>query len=270
MATAEHPLSAGPHACAPPGAVLPAAPPRFTLDRPALDRALVAGDPVSTALRTVRVLAPWLSLIDVAPPRSVFEVAESVSERVFDDVCAHAERDPAAARSGGWEYLHLGVGSWLAVAVYRVAHAVLEAFGGLPGVAVVARQMSEEARLATAVEIHPAATIGPRLVIDHGAGTVIGEQASLGRNVVILHRVTIGSRDAADGPVTGRRHPTVGDNVTFSYGSAALGQIEIGSDVQVGPGCRITQPVPAGAWVRLIAGRQQILLAGESVWRDFK
>ena len=250
-------------------AVVPDAPPRYTLDRTALDRALVAGDPAFSAQRTVWVLAPWMSLIDIAPPRQVFEVAESVSELVLDDLRAHAARDPAAARGGGWEYLCLAVGSWLAVAVYRVAHAMLAAFDGQPRVALVARQMSEAARLATAVEIHPAATVGPRLVIDHGEGTVIGVQARLGADVVVLHRVTIGSRFAADGPVAGRRHPTVGDNVVFSYDSAALGSIEIGSDVQVGPGCRITRPVPPGSQVRVFAGNQRILLAGESEWTDF-
>jgi len=246
------------------------APPRFILDRPALDRALVHGDPLATALRTVRVLTPWLSLIDVAAPRDVFETSEAVAERVLEDLLAYAERDPAAARAGGWEYVFLGVTTWLAVATYRVAHAVINEFAASGEVLVVARQMSEAARLATAVEIHPAAVVGRRLVIDHGCGTVIGEQATLGSNVVLLHGVTLGSRYAADGPVHGRRHPTVGDNVTFSYGSAALGPIEIGSSARIGPGCTVTRDVPAGASVRLIDGAQRIRLDGAAAWGAFE
>jgi serine O-acetyltransferase len=251
------------------GVVPVAPPPRFYLNRSVLDHALIHGDPMSTALRMVRVLTPWLSLIDIASPREAFAASEAVCEPVLEDLLAHAERDPAAARGGGWEYLFLGVTSYLAVATYRVAHAVLNVFGRAPEVLVTARQMSEAARLATGVEIHPAADIGRKLVIDHGYGTVIGEQAIVGDNVVMLHGVTLGSRHAADGPVQGRRHPIVGDNVTFSYGSAVLGPIEIGSDARIGPGCTVTRNVPGGASVRLTDAGQRILLHGASAWRAF-
>jgi len=106
----------------------------------------------------------------------------------------------------------------------------------------IARFFCELGRLNTGIEIHPGATIGRRLVIDHGMGVVIGETSVVGDDCVIFHGVTLGGLKFD--PV--KRHPTVGDRVLIGAGAKVLGPIELGDDCKIGANAVITKDVPAG------------------------
>jgi serine O-acetyltransferase len=102
--------------------------------------------------------------------------------------------------------------------------------------------VSNHAKFYTAIEIHPGATIGKRLVIDHGVGIVIGETAIIGDDVLIYHGVTLGGKTLE--PV--KRHPTVGDRVILGAGSKLIGNITIGNDCAVGANAVVTRSMPDG------------------------
>ncbi len=116
---------------------------------------------------------------------------------------------------------------------------------------VLARLVSHLARFLTGIEIHPGAKIGKRLFIDHGMGTVIGETAEIGDDVLLYQGVTLGGT----GNECGKRHPTVGNNVVIGTGAAVLGNIALGDGVKVGAGSVVVHNVPAGATVVGIPGR---------------
>ena len=98
----------------------------------------------------------------------------------------------------------------------------------------LARFVSQLARHLTGIEIHPGAKIGRKLFIDHGMGIVFGETTEIGDNCTIYHGVTLGGT----GKDTGKRHPTLGDNVLIGAGAKVLGPVYIGDNVRVGAGCR--------------------------------
>ena len=106
-----------------------------------------------------------------------------------------------------------------------------------------ARLISQATRAATGVEIHPGATIGRRVFIDHGMGVVIGQTAVVGDDVVLFHSVTLGGRSMTHG----KRHPTVGDRVVVGAGAKILGPVWIGDDAQIGANAVVVKDVPAGA-----------------------
>jgi serine O-acetyltransferase len=112
-----------------------------------------------------------------------------------------------------------------AIVVYRVAH-LLHRYG----IPLFPRILSTFAKVGTGVEIHPAASIGEGFFIDHGVGVVIGETAVIGKNCVMFHNVTLGGT----GKHTGKRHPTIGDNVLIGTNSVLLGPITVGSDTRIG------------------------------------
>jgi serine O-acetyltransferase len=111
------------------------------------------------------------------------------------------------------------------------------------GFHIPARIHSQWTRFWTGIEIHPGATIGRRVVIDHGMGVVIGETAIVGDDVLIYHGVTLG------GKVNDRvkRHPTVGNNVLLGAGAKIIGDVEIGDGAMIGANAVVTKNVPAGA-----------------------
>jgi serine O-acetyltransferase len=117
------------------------------------------------------------------------------------------------------------------------------------------RLVSQVGRLLTGIEIHPGATLGEGLFIDHGAGVVIGETAEVGENVTIYQGVTLGGT----GKETGKRHPTVGDNVIIGAGSLLLGSIKVGDNVRVGAGSVVVQNVPSNTTVVGNPGRPVIM-----------
>lgn len=115
----------------------------------------------------------------------------------------------------------------------------------------IARYISERAKRKTGIEIHPGASIGKSLFIDHGMGVVIGETAIIGDNVTIFHDVTLGGT----GKEKGKRHPTIGNNVLIGSGAKVLGNIIIGDNVKIGANSVILNDVPDGVTIVGIPGK---------------
>ena len=115
----------------------------------------------------------------------------------------------------------------------------------------LARLISQLARFLTGIEIHPGATLGAGILIDHGMGVVIGETAELGDRITIYHGTTLGGT----GKEKGKRHPTVGNNVVIGAGAKILGNISIGSNSKIGANSVVINDVPEGATVVGIPGR---------------
>lgn len=107
----------------------------------------------------------------------------------------------------------------------------------------IARLISQLSRFFTGIEIHPGATIGKGLFIDHGMGVVIGETAEIGNNVTIYHGVTLGGT----GKHKGKRHPTIGNNVLIGTGAKVLGPITVGDNAKIGANSVVLHNVPEGA-----------------------
>src|SRR3954466_1669728 len=155
------------------------------------------------------------------------------------DVSAVRERDPAATGVASAEI----VAAWpglQAVFAHRVAHALHAA-----GVPFLPRALAYVTRSVTGIEIHPAARVGDAPFIDHGMGVVIGETAELGANVTIYQGVTLGGTGFA----TGKRHPTVQDNVTIGSGAKLLGPITIGHGAKIGANAVVIHDVPPNSTV---------------------
>ncbi|MCI9259477.1 MULTISPECIES: serine O-acetyltransferase EpsC [Romboutsia] len=116
----------------------------------------------------------------------------------------------------------------------------------------LARLISQLARFFTGIEIHPGATLGAGILIDHGMGVVIGETAQIGNRVTIYHGTTLGGTGKDKGR---KRHPTVGDNVVIGAGAKVLGNINIGSNSKIGSNSVVLNDVPKGATVVGIPGK---------------
>lgn len=158
-------------------------------------------------------------------------------QRLKEDVNAVRERDPAARSF--WEvfFLYPGV---KAIRMHRRAH-----FYYKHNMMFLARLVSQRAARKTGIEIHPGATIGRRLVIDHGTGVVIGETTEIGDDVLIYQGVTLGGT----GKDTGKRHPTIGNNVMISAGAKVLGPFKIGDNSRVAAGAVVLAEVPPNSTV---------------------
>ena len=129
---------------------------------------------------------------------------------------------------------------------YRIAHKLY-----LKKHYFLARWISQKAARKTGIEIHPGATIGKGLFIDHGSGVIIGETAIIGDNVTLYQGVTLGGT----GKETGKRHPTLEDNVMVSAGAKILGSFTIGENSKIGAGSVVLKPVPANCTVVGVPGR---------------
>lgn len=154
-----------------------------------------------------------------------------------EDIQAIKDRDPAAKSSLEIFLLYPGL---KAVRMHRRAHKHY-----LKGHSFRARYISQKAARKTGIEIHPGATIGRRLVIDHGTGIVIGETTEIGDDVLIYQGVTLGGT----GKDVGKRHPTIGNRVMISAGSKVLGPITIGDDSRVAAGAVVLKDVPPNSTV---------------------
>lgn len=155
------------------------------------------------------------------------------------DIAAVRDRDPAASGVSTLELLSTWPGLH-ALLAHRVAHVLHRA-----GIPVLPRLISAAARAVTGIEIHPAAEIGPGLFIDHGMGVVIGETARLGHDVTLYQGVTLGGTGFA----TGKRHPTVEDNVTIGASASLLGPITVGHGSKIGAGSVVIHDVPPNSTV---------------------
>jgi serine O-acetyltransferase len=157
-------------------------------------------------------------------------------ERLREDIACIRERDPAARST--WEVLTCYPGLH-ALIWHRLAHAAW-----LRGFKWLGRFLSHLGRFFSGIEIHPGATIGRRVFIDHGMGVVIGETAEVGDECTIYQGVTLGGTSLAKGA---KRHPTLGRGVIVSAGAKVLGGFTVGDGARVGSNAVLLQAVPAGA-----------------------
>lgn len=160
-----------------------------------------------------------------------------------DEIKTVKDRDPAAKSSLEVLLLYPGLHAQV---IYRISNALWR--GKIP---IVPRWLSQLGRFWTGIEIHPGATIGKNLFIDHGMGVVIGETAIIGDNVLLYQGVTLGGT----GKECGKRHPTVGNNVVIGAGAKVLGNIKVGDNSYVGANAVVIKDVPANATVVGIPGR---------------
>lgn len=160
---------------------------------------------------------------------------EEISAEIKTDIAAVRERDPAARNDVEVLLLYSGVHAILA---YRVAHKLYLGKRYFP-----ARAVSQLAKFMTGIEIHPGATIGKGLVIDHGSGVVIGETAEIGDNCTLYQGVTLGGT----GKDSGKRHPTLGNNVMVGAGAKILGPFRIGDNAKIAAGAVVLEEIPSNA-----------------------
>lgn len=155
--------------------------------------------------------------------------------RLGETLRAYQARDPAARSRLEIFLLYQGVH---AVIYHRAAH-----FFYRHGMKFIARAISQWSRFWTGIEIHPGAKIGRRLVIDHGMGIVIGETAEIGDDCLLYHGVTLGGT----GKDSGKRHPTLGNNVMVSTGAKVLGPFKVGDNARIAANAVVLQEVPENA-----------------------
>ena len=146
----------------------------------------------------------------------------------------YKKNDPSVDSSA--EIILTSPGIW-ALFFHRVSHFLYN-----KNIKLIARMLSMFARWLTGIEIHPGATIGQRLFIDHGMGIVIGETAEIGNDVLIFHGVTLGGR----GDEEGKRHPTIEDGVLLSAHVQVIGNIRIGKRAKIGASAVVLQDIPEG------------------------
>ncbi|RAR60072.1 serine O-acetyltransferase [Paraburkholderia unamae] len=157
-------------------------------------------------------------------------------KRLREDIATIRERDPAARSA--WEVLTCYPGLH-ALVLHRFAHACWRAKRRW-----LARYVSQLARFLTGIEIHPGATIGRRVFIDHGMGVVIGETAEVGDDCTIYQGVTLGGTSLTRGA---KRHPTLGAGVIVGAGAKVLGGFTVGAGAKIGSNAVVVKPVPEGA-----------------------
>ncbi|MDD1772380.1 MAG: serine O-acetyltransferase [Methanomassiliicoccales archaeon] len=160
-----------------------------------------------------------------------------------DDVNTVLERDPAARSFREAFYFSPGLH---AILLQRISHRQY-----VKGKINTARAINYFARFLTGADIHPGATIGTGFFIDHAVGVVIGETSIIGDNVSIFQGVTLGGVSTSKG----KRHPTIGNNVTIGAGAKVLGNITIGENVKIGAGSVVVKDVPPNSTVVGVPGR---------------
>lgn len=168
---------------------------------------------------------------------------KEIREAKRADLKAVMEKDPAATSE--WS-VRLTYAGYKALAAYRRAHRLY-----LKGHTALARLIANDARRRTGVEIHPAATIGKGIMIDHGSGVVIGETAEIGDGCILYQGVTLGGT----GKDTGKRHPTLENDVMVSAGAKVLGPLTVGAHSKIGAGSVVLKDVPPYSTVVGVPGR---------------
>ncbi len=168
---------------------------------------------------------------------------KEIREAKRADLRAIMEKDPAATSEWVVKMTYAG---YKALSAYRRAHRLY-----LKGHFVLARMVADKARRKTGVEIHPAAKIGKGVMIDHGCGVVIGETAEIGDGCVLYQGVTLGGT----GKDTGKRHPTLENDVMVSAGAKVLGPLTVGAHSKIGAGSVVLKDVPPYSTVVGVPGR---------------
>ncbi len=171
------------------------------------------------------------------------KLLQKAFSQVNEDIKTIYKNDPAASNILEVILCYPGLHALIA---HRIAHKLK--YWKIP---FIPRYISFLSRLLTGIEIHPAATIGRRLFIDHGMGVVIGETAIIGDDVLIYQGVTLGGT----GKEHGKRHPTIGNNVVIGAGAKVLGNIIIGSNTRIGAGSVVIDNVEPNSTVVGIPGR---------------
>lgn len=169
--------------------------------------------------------------------------ANELFRRMKEDITCIFDQDPAARSTFEVVLTYSGLH---AVWAHRIAHALFK-----KKLFFLARSISQVSRFFTGIEIHPGATLGRRLFIDHGMGIVIGETCEIGDDVTIYQGVTLGGT----GKEKGKRHPTLQNNVLIATGAKVLGSITIGERSKVGAGSVVLKDVPADSTVVGIPGK---------------
>ena len=162
---------------------------------------------------------------------------------LIEDIRAYKKNDPAARSAVEVLLLYNGLHATMD---YRIAH-----WFHLRGMKFIARSISQWSKMWTGIEIHPGATIGRRLVIDHGTGIVIGETAELGDDCLLYQGVTLGGT----GKDVGKRHPTLGNNVMVGCGAKVLGPFRVGDNARIASNSVVLREVPDNATVVGVPGR---------------
>jgi serine O-acetyltransferase len=175
--------------------------------------------------------------------RGPVEDMSDTFHKIKKDFQAALSMDPAATSRLEVALTYAG---FHALLFYRLAHGLWK-----KRIPFVPRALSQIARFLTGIEIHPGATIGSGLFIDHGMGVVIGETTEIGDNVTLFQGVTLGGT----GKQRGKRHPTVGSHVVVGTGAKVLGPIKIGNYVKIGANAVVLQDVPDHSTVVGIPGR---------------
>ena len=179
-------------------------------------------------------------------------MASTTWDRIKEDVRVVFDRDPAARSTLEIVLTYPGVHALL---FYRVAHWLWRR-----DVKLLARFIANLGRFVTGIDIHPGATIGRRLFIDHGMGVVIGETTDIGDDVTLYQGVTLGGTSLSKG----KRHPTIEDRVIITTGATVLGPVTIGAESRIGAGSVVIHPVPPRSTVVGIPGR---IVRGDGVHR---
>ena len=169
-----------------------------------------------------------------------------------ETIAAYQARDPAAR---SWLEILLLYPGIKAVHSHRLAHWCYR-----HNLKFLARFISQRSRRRTGIEIHPGATIGRRLVIDHGMGIVIGETAEIGDDCLIYHGVTLGGT----GKDVGKRHPTIGNNVLIGTGAKVLGPIKVGDTSRIAANSVVLREIPENSTAVGIPARV-VRIAGQKV-----
>lgn len=197
-----------------------------------IDWKATAEELVKTAARSAKELGKKGAVAVADGAKKMKELAKSVEAEVRSDVEAVKQRDPAAKNGVEILLLYSGVH---AIFAYRVSHKLY-----LGRHYFSARLVSQLAKFLTGIEIHPGATIGKGLFIDHGTGVVIGETAEIGDNCTLYQGVTLGGT----GKDTGKRHPTLGDNVMVGSGAKVLGPFKIGDNSKIASNAVVLEEIP--------------------------
>lgn len=195
----------------------------------------ISGTPSASDL-VCRVLARLMSTPHASEStlRALLEDASPDEDGMTADVSRYTERDFTA--DGPLDIVLFSAG-FHALATHRVAHGLWHR-----GARDDARLLSAMSTASFGAEIHPSATIGRRLFLDHGQGVVIGETATIGDDCAIFHGVTLGSTARAPG----QRHPTLGDEVIVGAGAQIIGAILVGDGARIAPNAVVTSDVPPG------------------------
>lgn len=179
--------------------------------------------------------------------KQVMVALPHMKELIMTDVSAAYDGDPAATSE---DEIILAYPGFKAISIHRLAHAMYQL-----SIPIIPRLLSETAHSETGIDIHPGASIGPYFFIDHGTGIIVGETTVIGQHVSLYQSVTLGVRrfkKAEDGTLLkgGKRHPTIGDNVTIYAGATVLGgDTFIGDGAVIGSGAWVKASVPPNTWL---------------------